>query len=245
VIIAPMVKDGLPVPLGFEPAAGGNITWAPDSRNYWYLEVDDLIQQPMMDSGILVGQGASIDEAPLLHYVRLMFPSGAMRNYRLNAAINLPEQFLNSGNRISLQLYETVSTDIDILALVNAFVDKSDRVVDPFDDYKLYDRRNWNGFDAEPVTAETLRSARRIYDMLPDDLGEPHIAPGADGSIGFYWSADNGSFRSLCIDIGPGEKWRAYWQLKDNTFDSLSSRQITSSTRANLEFIFTALSPRS
>ena len=55
---------------------------------------------------------------------------------------------------------------------------------DPLDGYEQYNRPNWDGFDAEPIVPETLGHARRILEMLPGAFGDPHVAPGADGSIG-------------------------------------------------------------
>jgi hypothetical protein len=113
---------------------------------------------------------------------------------------------------------------------------------DPLEGYDQYSSPNWDGFDAEPITPETLNCARKILRELPNTFGEAHIAPGADGSIGFYWSADKGSFKSLCIDVGPGQKWRAYWQLRDGRFDRLPSQRFDDTTGADLAGLFHKLS---
>ena len=113
---------------------------------------------------------------------------------------------------------------------------------DPLEGYDQYANPNWDGFDAEPITPETLTCARKILRELPNTFGEAHIAPGADGSIGFYWSADKGSLRSLCIDVGPGQKWRAYWQLRDGRFDRLPSRHFDNTIDVDLASLFHNLS---
>jgi hypothetical protein len=109
---------------------------------------------------------------------------------------------------------------------------------DPIAGYDVYARSNWDGHEAEPITLATVGYARKLLVLTPDIFGAPDIAPGADGSIGFYWSADQGPFRSLCIDIGPGKKWRAYWRLRDGTFNKVMSRQIDHTTAATLRFLF-------
>lgn len=123
--------------------------------------------------------------------------------------------------------YDAVATDIDLSPIVEQLEPEQD---DPFEGYEKYNQPNWDGFGAEPVTASTLDCARQIFDSLPDELTDPHIAPGADGSIGLYWSWDEGPFRSLCIDVGPGDRWRAYWQQRDKQFGNLPSRSCDQST---------------
>ena len=144
--------------------------------------------------------------------------------------------------RLPLVTYETHSTENAILQIIQAFAPEPETLDDPLGDYDLYSKPNWDGFDAEPITPVTVLYARKLLGLMPGTLGAPHIAPGADGSIGFYWSADQGPFRSLCVDIGPGEKWRAYWYLRDSTFDKVTSRQIDHTTAATLDFLFESLS---
>jgi hypothetical protein len=204
-----------------------------------------------------VGDNVSVKE-PLPRYVRpLQRFKSAVRLHQSRTPIGLSEEFLNTsplffrqhatfsimeGTQLrqayaTLLNYHTVSTETDLLTFVHAFLGEP-VVDDPLDGYEQYNRPNWDGFDAEPITSETLRYARQIVEILPDVFGDPHIAPGADGSIGFYWSADQGPFRSLCIDVGPGDKWRAYWQLRNGSFNNLPSRKLDHTMRANLTFLF-------
>lgn len=71
-------------------------------------------------------------------------------------------------------------------------------------DYDGYDQRNWGGYDEDPISAETMRLANGIYDLL--NRQRPDDAPGGDGSIAFEWR--NGD-DMLCLDIH-GDAFRVY-----------------------------------
>jgi hypothetical protein len=129
--------------------------------------------------------------------------------------------------------YVTVSTEIHLYALL------AERLDDPLDGYERYSVPNWNGDHAEPITAETISGARRFIQLLPDALSDPHIAPGADGTIGFYWTTPA---YQLSVDVGPSTTWRAYWRiLRDDTFRSTGRRKIDGSTTEMLLSIFEPL----
>jgi hypothetical protein len=136
--------------------------------------------------------------------------------------------------------YVTLSTENDILEIIQTVVNEIPN--DPFANYDAYSKPNWDARGAEPITPETIRYAKKLLALTPDTFGSPHIAAGADGSIGFYWSSDEAPFRSFCIDIGPGEKWRAYWRLRDGTFDKVTPRPIDHTTAATIKFVFGSLS---
>ena len=101
---------------------------------------------------------------------------------------------------------------------------------DPLAGYERYASPNWDGFDAEPIARATLASARRFLGLLPDTLGAPDIAPGADGTIGLEWSFTDGQLRKLFIDIGPGNVWSGYWRLASGERETLPHRQIDEDT---------------
>ncbi len=86
------------------------------------------------------------------------------------------------------------------------------RNVDPLAGYERYASANWDGHNADPVTRATLTAARRFLRQLPDTLGAPDIAPGADGTIGLEWSFKDRPLRKLFIDIGPDSVWSGYWR---------------------------------
>jgi hypothetical protein len=83
---------------------------------------------------------------------------------------------------------------------------------EPLEGYEQYSEANWDGNDAEPITAETLQYARWFLKVIPQTFGPPDIAPSADGSIGLEWVHERGSLHKLFLDIGPGQEWRAYWK---------------------------------
>jgi hypothetical protein len=259
--VALAATEFLPLPPDYRPAEEGNITWNLETDNIRYVNLHELVHSSLRTDDTQVGDNVSVKE-PLPRYVRpLQRFKNAVRLHQSRTPIGLSEEFLNTSLLFSRQHatfsilegaqlrqayatllnYHTVSTDIDLLTFVHPFL--GEPVEDPLDGYEQYNGPNWDGFDAEPITPETLRYARQIMEMLPHSFGGPHIAPGADGSIGFYWSADLGPFRSLCIDVGPGDKWRAYWQLRKGSFNNLPSRKFDHTTRANVAFLFEVLSP--
>src|SRR5258707_216062 len=83
--------------------------------------------------------------------------------------------------------------------------------------YEQYEVANWDGRDALPITSETLAYARKLMRVMPKTLGEPDVAPAADGSIALEWIPDDPTrkLNKLFLDIGPAEEWCAYWTLRD------------------------------
>jgi hypothetical protein len=79
------------------------------------------------------------------------------------------------------------------------------RVPDELSNYESYNFPDWNSEGAEPITPETVRAARRISEHLPRTSDRPHIAAGADGTIGFEWRYGSGTERTVdFIEVGPG-----------------------------------------
>jgi hypothetical protein len=110
---------------------------------------------------------------------------------------------------------------------------------DPLASYGQYAKSNWDGDGAEAITPETLAYARRILSLLPNTFGAPDIAPAADGSIALEWVPDShAKLDKLFLDIGPGEEWRAYWLLRDETYGRLPSKGYTSNTKRILQKLF-------
>lgn len=77
----------------------------------------------------------------------------------------------------------------------------------PLKGYEKYNVRNWDGYDAEPITPETLELAQRVFDMM-DERGD--AAPGGDGSICMEWRDGDDI---ICLDVGPGRKLHIYGRI--------------------------------
>ena len=75
-------------------------------------------------------------------------------------------------------------------------------------EYEGYDTRDWDGYDADPITPATLACARVLAAMLADLPVQVDPAPGADGTIGFEIRWPDGG--KLWLDVGPGEKIEGY-----------------------------------
>jgi hypothetical protein len=135
------------------------------------------------------------------------------------------------------------STEYDFLLRT---MDISPRIrrapAEPLAGYETYAVENWEGYNALPITPETLAAARAIMKALPNQpFGEPECSPGADGSIGLEWIMDRGSVRKLFIDIGPGRTWKAYWRFANNQTDTIPRKRITLSTIRELTSLFERL----
>jgi hypothetical protein len=113
---------------------------------------------------------------------------------------------------------------------------------DFFKGYEQYNQRNWDGYDAEPITSKTLSYARRVLTVMPDTFGPPDIAPSGDGFIGLEWVPDDGPLDRLFLDIGPGEEWSAYWKLRNGAFGRLHGTGFDSQTKQHLQNLFADLS---
>jgi hypothetical protein len=114
----------------------------------------------------------------------------------------------------------------------------------PLPGYEKYQTPNWDQFDAEPITAETLAYARRLLRVMPTSLGSPDVASAADGSIALEWvpASTTHKLNKLFIDIGPGTEWRAYWKMRDGKFDRLTGVGFPATTKATFENLFAKLS---
>jgi hypothetical protein len=96
------------------------------------------------------------------------------------------------------------------------------RRVDQFTEFEDYSVPNWDGYDAEPITPETLRAARSVWTMLSMDTPMPDVAPGGDGTIGFAWrSGSLGNRTHRVIVVGPGSDVSGYWIHPDGRLEKL------------------------
>jgi hypothetical protein len=127
------------------------------------------------------------------------------------------------------------------LTTTPAYIDEADD--DPPATYETLNEPNWDGYGAEPISTETLGYARQLLSVMPKTFGPPHIAPGGDGSITLEWVPDDHhKLHKLFLEIGPGEKWRAYWKLRSGEFGRRLGTSFTLATAASLQAIFDDLS---
>jgi hypothetical protein len=136
----------------------------------------------------------------------------------------------------------TQSTDpVSFMSMLETILAKSTTIF--LKGYEQYNQRNWDGYDAEPITPETLRYARRLLGVMPDAFfGLPDIAPSGDGSIGLEWVPDDGPLDRLFLDIGPGEEWIAYWKRRNGEFGRLPGTGFDPQTKRDLQKLFANLS---
>lgn len=89
---------------------------------------------------------------------------------------------------------------------------------------------NWDGFDAEPVSAQTVNQTRQILSMLqallPETTPPPEVLAESDGEICIDWTSE--SARTISISVGDhgrinfagrfGEEGEVHaWQPVDTT----------------------------
>lgn len=78
------------------------------------------------------------------------------------------------------------------------------------DNYEAYAVAGWDGYDAQPITSDTVAAAKTLVTLFPTTAPTPNAAPGVDGTIGFEWRFKSGPLRKLFIDVGPSEKILIY-----------------------------------
>lgn len=87
---------------------------------------------------------------------------------------------------------------------------------DQFSPYEDYDFAGWDGDEAEPILAATVRAARYFNNSLPRDVTRPDVAPGVDGTIGFEWRLGRGESRvSIFVEVAAGNRIRAQRKCND------------------------------
>lgn len=112
---------------------------------------------------------------------------------------------------------------------------------DPLAGWERYGNRDWDGYGADPITTETLEAARAFIRMLPPTLGDPDIAPGADGTIGLEWAFTDRALRKLFIDIGSGRFWSGYWRRATGEAKTLPAAEVGRDTGDCLAQLFEEL----
>jgi hypothetical protein len=134
-----------------------------------------------------------------------------------------------------------IFTTLDATTVAAAFT-AFNNPPDPLAGFSAYNQANWDGFDAEPITKQTVAAARRLIGNLPHTYGAADIAPGADGTIGFEWHPEPGPLKKLYIDVGPGAVWRAYWQRKNGESGHVAKKPVDIAIETDLKDLFDHLS---
>lgn len=109
------------------------------------------------------------------------------------------------------------------------------------DGFEQYASPDWDGYDADPITTETLQAAHDFLLVMPFTLGMPHVSPGSDGTVGLEWVFKDQRLRKLFIDIGPGDVWQAYWRKDTNEHQTIPIRPIGPNTATELTLLFKGL----
>src|SRR6266853_4802012 len=95
---------------------------------------------------------------------------------------------------------------------------------DKFSEFELYDVPNWDGYNANPITAVTVSTARQFQSLLDrSHAAHAEIAPGGDGTIGFEWQF---GAVLVCVDIGPGNVVKGRKVHADGTIEARPETQI-------------------
>lgn len=69
-------------------------------------------------------------------------------------------------------------------------------------------KRDWDGYDADPIMPSVIHQmSRELDDPRLDAFGSGHIVPGADGSLQAEWDFDDESFGLLVEADGSFTFW--------------------------------------
>jgi hypothetical protein len=59
--------------------------------------------------------------------------------------------------------------------------------------------RGWDGYDARPITHESVMAAIRFINFLPDHLATPELVPEPNGEIAFEWARETDVIFSVAV----------------------------------------------
>jgi len=60
--------------------------------------------------------------------------------------------------------------------------------------------QGWNGYDAAPITQQTILAGKMFLEMLPDYMMPPEVTPEPTGKVSFEWHNDSGATFVIAID---------------------------------------------
>jgi hypothetical protein len=220
----------------------------PPRAKYCEPYVDEVVLQPslsaqpiglkLVDAGTATFESRRITGYPSLPYESLVARSLAVSEPAVVALA--PTSLTLATAYILFLLTQATTGPASFTSMLDSNLGKP--TTDTLEGYEQFNQRNWDGYDAEPITAETQRYARRLLRVMPDSFGRPDIAPSGDGFIGLEWVPDDGPLDRLFLDIGPGEEWSAYWKLRSGAFGRLHGAGFDSQTKQHLQNLFADLS---
>lgn len=60
-------------------------------------------------------------------------------------------------------------------------------------------RAGWDGYDAEPVSLESVVSVHQVINALPDHINVPSVVPEPDGEIALEWRNGDQKYFSVSV----------------------------------------------
>jgi hypothetical protein len=61
------------------------------------------------------------------------------------------------------------------------------------------DKQGWDGYDAEPISPESVIRAAQLIELLPISIQTPDVVPEPSGDISLEWRADHQKHFSLGV----------------------------------------------
>jgi hypothetical protein len=134
--------------------------------------------------------------------------------------------------------YKRPNEEPSVAAVEARYYQSEESNNDEFTEYELHNFPDWDGAGAEPITIGTVAAARRVRRLLPRRV-MPHIAAGADGTIGFQWET-GGSQDGVInfIEIGPDDQIKASRFHADGRVEAWERGRVGVRQYANLIWLF-------
>ncbi len=60
--------------------------------------------------------------------------------------------------------------------------------------------QGWNGYDAAPITRQTILAGETLLELLPDYMIPPEVTPEPTGKISFEWHNASGATFVIAVD---------------------------------------------
>lgn len=60
-------------------------------------------------------------------------------------------------------------------------------------------KAGWDGYDAEPVSAESIVAAQQLIEALPEHIQVPDVVPEPSGEIALEWRSGNQKYFSVTV----------------------------------------------